>query len=320
MTESALRSAPRTSPADVAAAAALVVFWSSGFVGTQLGTRYAPADTLLAWRYLIAAAILLPLLGPRLFRVRRGALGRHAVVGLFSQVLYLGGVTTGIGLGVSAGTCALIAALQPLVVATAARRLLGEVVGGRTRLGLWLGLAGVAIVVSADVGAGGSWWIHLLPAGGMLALSAGTVLGQRWQPAGGVPVSLTVHVVVAAAAFSGEAAVFGRLSVPGSAGYWWSVVWLLVLSTAGGYGAYLLVLRRGGATRVSGLLYLTPPTTTVWAWAMFGDSIGVRTVLGLAVCAVAVWLVVSRPRNDHVQQVIPCSTRPADLVKREKSS
>ena len=294
MTESALRSAPRTAPADLAAAAALVVFWSSGFVGSQLGTQYAPADTLLAWRYLIAAAILLPLLGPRLLRVRRGALGRHAVVGLFSQVLYLGGVTTGIGLGVSAGTCALIAALQPLVVATAARRLLGEAVGGRARLGLWLGLAGVAVVVSGDIGAGGSWWIHLLPVGGMLALSAGTVLGQRWQPAGGVPVSLTVHVAVAAVAFSSEAAVSGRLDVPDGAGFWWSVAWLLVLSTAGGYGAYLLVLRRGGATRVSSLLYLTPPTTTAWAWAMFGDSIGVRTVLGFVVCAVAVWLVVSR--------------------------
>ncbi|WP_233507159.1 DMT family transporter, partial [Jiangella anatolica] len=160
---------------------------------------------------------------------------------------------------------------------------------------LLLGLAGVAIVVSGDIGTGGSWWIYLLPVGGMLALSAGTVLGQRWQPAGGVPVSLTVHVVVAAVAFSSEAAVFGRLSVPDGAGFWWSVVWLLVLSTAGGYGAYLVVLRRSGATRVSSLLYLTPPTTAVWAWLMFGDAIGVVVVAGFSVCAVAVWLVL-RPQ------------------------
>ena len=294
MTESALRSAPRTSPADLAAATALVVFWSSGFVGSQLGTRYAPADTLLAWRYLIAAAILLPILGPRLLRMRRGALGRHAVVGLFSQVLYLGGVVGGIGLGTPAGTTALIAALQPLVVATAARRVLGETVSRRAQAGLWLGLAGVAVVVSGDIDSGGPAWIYLLPVGGMLALSAGTVLEQRWRPAGGLPVSLTVHVAVAAVVFSSEAAVFERLYVPDGAGFWWSVVWLLVLSTAGGYGAYLLVLRRGGATRVSSLLYLTPPTTTVWAWAMFGESIGLRTAIGFAVCAVAVWLVASR--------------------------
>lgn len=286
---------PRAPATDVgAAAAALVVFWSSGFVGARLGTQYAPADTLLAWRYLVAAVLLLPIVAPSLLRLARSELGRHAVVGLLSQALYLGGVVTGIGLGVPAGTTALIAALQPMVVATAARRLLGESVSLRARLGLWLGLAGVGIVVASDLGGGGSAWTYLLPVGGMLALSAGTVLEQRWRPAGGLTVSLGVHVAVAAVAFAGEAVVSGRFTVPESSGFWWAVVWVLVLSTAGGYGAYLLVLRRGGATRVSSLLYLTPPTTAVWAWAMFGEPIGVATLAGFAVCAVAVWLVLGR--------------------------
>lgn len=296
MTQPTTLAPPRTSAVDVAAAAGLVVFWSSGFIGSRLGTEYAPADTLLAWRYLIAAAILLPIVAPRLLRVRRGALGRHAVVGLFSQVLYLGGVVGGIGLGVPAGTTALIAGLQPLVVATAARRALGESVSGRAQVGLWLGLAGVGVVVAGDVGTDGPAWAYALPVGGMLALSAGTVLQQRWRPDGGLTVSLTVHVAVAAVLFSAEAAAFGRLTVPDSAGFWWSVAWLLVLSTAGGYGAYLTVLRRGGATRVSSLLYLTPPTTAIWAWAMFGESIGVETLAGFALCAVAVGLVLSRRR------------------------
>lgn len=287
--------APRTSAVDAGAAAALVVFWSSGFIGARLGTDHAPADTLLAWRYLIAAALLLPVVAPSLARLARRDLGRHAVVGLLSQTLYLGGVVTGIGLGVPAGTTALIAALQPLVVATAARRLLGETVTGRARLGLWLGLAGVGVVVADDIGAGGSAWTYLLPVGGMLALSAGTVLEQRWRPNGGLAASLSVHIAIAAVAFAGEAVAFGRFTVPESSGFWWAVAWVLVLSTAGGYGAYLLVLRRGGATRVSSLLYLTPPTTAVWAWAMFGESVGVGTLVGFAVCALAVWLVLGRP-------------------------
>ncbi|WP_116951272.1 DMT family transporter [Jiangella endophytica] len=286
--------APRTSAVDVGTATALVVFWSSGFIGARLGTEHAPADTLLSWRYLVAAALLLPVVAPSLVRMARRDLGRHAVVGLLSQTLYLGGVVTGIGLGVPAGTTALIAALQPLVVATAARRLLGEAVSGRARLGLWLGLVGVGIVVADDIGAGGSAWTYLLPVGGMLALSAGTVLEQRWRPAGGLTVSLSVHVVIAAVAFTGEAVAFGRFFVPESSGFWWAVVWVLVLSTAGGYGAYLLVLRRGGATRVSSLLYLTPPTTAVWAWAMFGESLGVATLAGFAVSGLAVWMVLGR--------------------------
>jgi drug/metabolite transporter (DMT)-like permease len=111
-----------------------------------------------------------------------------------------------------------------------------------------------------------------------------------------VVVSLTVHVLVAAVLFTGEAAVFGRMEVPETAGFWWSVAWMVGLATAGGYGTYLVVLRRSGATRVSSLLYLTPPTTAVWAWAMFGESIGVETLAGFAVCAVAVWLVLGRRR------------------------
>ena len=37
---------------------ALVVAWSSGFIGAELGTRDAPASTLLAWRYVVAASAL----------------------------------------------------------------------------------------------------------------------------------------------------------------------------------------------------------------------------------------------------------------------
>lgn len=292
MTDLATR--PNLSGVDAAAAAGLVVFWSSGFIGARLGTEHAPADTLLAWRYLIAAMILVPVLAPRLARLARAqpaAIRQHAVVGLLSQALYLGGVVTGIGLGVPAGTTALIAALQPLVVAAAATRLLGEPIGFRRGAGLWLGLAGVALVVAEDVGSGAPVWAYLLPVGGMLALSAGTVLEQRWRPAGGLTASLTVHVAVAAALFTTVAAAGGRLDPPAAAGFWWAVAWVLVLSTAGGYGTYLIVLRRSGATRVSSLLYLTPPTTAVWAWAMFDEQLGGRALTGLAVCAAAVWLV-----------------------------
>jgi drug/metabolite transporter (DMT)-like permease len=64
----------------------------------------------------------------------------------------------------------------------------------------------------------------------------------------------------------------------------------VVLSSFGGYGAYLLVLRRSGAVRVSTLLYLTPPATMLWAYLMFGEVPGPLVVPGVAVCAVGVAL------------------------------
>jgi drug/metabolite transporter (DMT)-like permease len=276
---------------DAAAGTALVVLWSSGFVGAELGTRYTSADTLLAWRYIVAAAtlgLLAALLGTR-FRAR--ALLRHGTLGLLCQCLYLGGVVTGVGLGVPAGTTALIAAAQPLLVAAAAGPVLGEHTGLRRRVGLVLGLVGVGMVVTGDLGLGGApWWAFLLPVGGMAALASGTLLERRWRPAESPLESLTVQTVFAAGVFVAVAGAGGHLQPPADPGFWWAIAWVVVLSSFGGYGAYLLVLRRSGAVRVSTLLYLTPPTTMLWAFGMFGEVPGPLAVPGVAVCAVGVAL------------------------------
>ena len=92
------------------------------------------------------------------------------------------------------------------------------------------------------------------------------------------------------------ATVDGHLQPPADPRFWWAVLWVVGLSTFGGYGSYLLVLRRSGATRVSTLLFLTPPTTALWAFLMFGTRPALLALPGAAVCALAVWLVVRRPR------------------------
>ncbi|WP_219414549.1 DMT family transporter [Pseudonocardia nigra] len=288
----------RSTRSDALGAAALVVFWSSGFVGAELGTRYAAADTLLAWRYVVVAVPLVALAVACRTRYDGRALGRHGTLGLLCQCVYLSGVFGGVELGVPAGTTALIAAAQPLLVAAVAGPLLGERPTVRQWWGLAIGLTGVGVVVSGDIGSGGApAWAYLLPVGGVLALSAGTVLQRRWRPAETLLASLTVQTTVACVFFLAAAAAAGRLQPPAGAGFWWAVAWLVILSTAGGYGTYLLMLRRVGATRVSTLLYLTPPATMVWAWLMFAETPGPLAVPGGLVCALGVALVLVGPRR-----------------------
>lgn len=86
---------------DALAAAALVLLWSSGFVGAVLGTSHAAPDTLLAWRFLVASVILVPVALARGARFRPPALRRHVPLGVLSQFLYLGGTVTGVALGVT---------------------------------------------------------------------------------------------------------------------------------------------------------------------------------------------------------------------------
>jgi drug/metabolite transporter (DMT)-like permease len=281
---------------DTVAAALLVLMWSSGFIGAQLGTQYAPSDTLLGWRYVIAAVLVGSWAVVRGVRPDRRTWPRLALVGVLCQCLYLGGVVTGVGMGVPAGTAALVAALQPLVVAVGAGPLLGEVTSTRQRVGLLLGVLGVALVVSSDLGGGAAGPLaYALVVGGMLALSAGTLLERRMHLPVPLLESLTVQTLTAAVFFVSVAAVGGHLAAPSAPGFWWSVAWVVGLSTFGGYGSYLLVLRRSGATRVSTLLFLTPPVTALWAFLMFGTLPGLLALPGAAVCALSVWLVVRRP-------------------------
>ena len=277
----------------VLAAVGLVVMWSSGFVGARLGTDEAPADTLLAWRYVAAGAVLVLLAAARRPRVRRGELGRQALIGFLCQSLYLAGVVTGVGLGVPAGVAALIAVLQPLVVGALAGPVLGQRVRPRQWLGLATGVGAVGLVVAGDASAGGPVLGYLLVAGGMLALSSGTLLERRWRLDTPLLDSLTIHCLMSTAAFVTSAAVTGRLDPPATAGFWWAVAWVVALSTFGGYGCYLLALRAFGATGASTLLFLTPPTTMLWALLMFDERVGWLGVLGMLGCAGSVWLVLS---------------------------
>ncbi len=282
------------------------MLWSSGFVGAQLGTGSASATTLLVWRFLGAAAVLGMVVLVRRPRIPRSDLGRHALLGVLIQVAYLLGVVTGIALGVPAGTAALIAATQPLLVAAVGP----QPTSGRQRGGLAVGLAGVGLVVAGDLGPGTApVWAFLLPAAGTVALAAGTVLERRWRLDTAPVDGLAVQTLAAAVVVLAVGAATGELHAPADPTFWWAVAWTVVLSSFGGYGTYLLVLRRAGAMRASVLLYLTPPVTVLWAWAMFGDAPGLLALPGAIATAVGAGLVLrsspSRTRRG------PCPSSPA---------
>lgn len=269
----------------------LVVMWSSGFIGAELGTREAPADTLLMWRF-VAAAVLLGG-GWLLFRRRRIPLrtvAEQTVIGALSQGGYLGGIVWAVGLGVPSGTAALIAALQPLAAGALSGRLLGETVSTRQWAGLAIGLGGVALVVQGDLyGASAvTPWAYGLPFAAMAALLAASFLERRARAPLAPMDAIPLHCVVSAVLFAGVALTGGHAAPPSGGGFWFAVAWTIVLSTVGGYGFYWLSVRHSGVTRTSALMYLTPPTTSVWAYAMFGETPGVLALVGMAVCMVGV--------------------------------
>ena len=271
---------------------ALVVMWSSGFIGAELGARYASPDTVLTWRCLVIAAVLLPWSLRALTRLDRREWARQAVLALLCQCLYLAGVFWAAAAGVPAGTSALIASLQPALVLTAAVLLDGQRVRARHLAGLALGTTGVALTAIGDLSAGLSIPALLLPLLAMLSLTAGTLLQQRWSTQRRTPAllpTLAVQAVFTAGFFTAYTAVAGDLTPPLSTGFWIAVAWA-VAAGIGSYSCYYLVTTRDGAGRASTLLYLTPAATALWAAPMLGQPLGAATVLGLLVSAPAVVL------------------------------
>ncbi|AJE86281.1 integral membrane protein [Streptomyces albus] len=292
--------------------AAFVLCWSSGFIGAKLGAGSAATPTLLMWRFLPLALLLLTAAALLRAARRRTAarvpappreavrswsprsLARQTLIGLLSQSGYLLSVYYAIQLGVSSGTTALIDGTQPLVAGALAGPLLGQYVTRRQWLGLGLGVSGVLVVTLADAAdsQGVDRWAYLVPFAGMLALVAATFLqGSRAARAPSPVAALTVHVTTSAVVFSALALVTGTAVPPAEPRFWWAVAWLVVLSTFGGYGLYWLILRRSGVTRVNTLMFLMAPVTALWGALMFGETFGPGTVLGLALALAAVRVV-----------------------------
>lgn len=276
-------------------AAGFVVCWSSGFIGGRLALESTmPVLALFVWRFALAT-LAVALVWALWTRVRVGwsDLLKEAGIGSLTMGGYLLGVTLAIQAGVSAGVTALIAAMQPLLAAALAGYWLGESMSPRGWVGMAIATAGVVLCVADDMGSGAgvSYWAYTLPLLSVLSVTLGSVLAVRWSTATPMVPTLAAQLLAATVVFAVATLVMD------SGGEWafnldsatvGAVVWLIVLSSLGGYGFFVASLRRLGVTATSTLVYLTPPVTMVWAALMFGENPGAGGVAGMAVAIAGV--------------------------------
>lgn len=279
--------------------ALLVVAWSSGFVGIRYASDEAPIATILLWRSLVSGLVLLPFalwLGPR---IPARALAEQALFAFLGMVLYLGGFALAIGWRVPTGLVALMADLVPLAIAALSWPVLGQRVGPRQWLGMAIGTLGV-LAVSADALRLGDAppLAYALPILGMLAFAVSTVLQRRMRVTE-LPIhqALCLQCLFAAALFALPAAATGALVPPMTAPFAIGIAWLVGLATLAAWGLYYLALRMYPAARVGAVIYLSPPVTLIWAWALFGEPLSPSLMLGLGVTLAGVWLAAAPARS-----------------------
>ncbi|WP_313203253.1 DMT family transporter [Pseudomonas sp.] len=274
--------------------AALLLTWSSGFIGARFSVDHAPALLVVFWRCLVVSLLLFPFVWRALRQTPFAVLLSHAGIGLLAMAGYLTGVTQGIALGVPAGLAALCADLLPLGMALLAALLLGERLPLQVWVGLVVGLLGMLWVTHDALTLGTApMWAYGLPVAGMCSLAVATLWQKRStvQAMGLLP-NLWLQCFVSSFAFAALEGSQRSLAPVASAGFALSVSWTAVLSTLGGYGLYWACLRRSSATRVASVLYLSPPITLLWAWAMFDEPLSWQMAAGMALSAVGICLVV----------------------------
>jgi drug/metabolite transporter (DMT)-like permease len=276
-----------------------VFLWSTGFIAAKYGLPYAPPLSFLILRCLGAVLILLPVLLLTRAPWPCGRIGHVAVAGLLLQAGYLGGVWCAIKLGMPAGLSALVVGMQPILTAFAAP-LVGERVTPRQWLGLLLGLAGVGLVVAAKLKLAGLAAPALaLCVLALLSITAGTLYQKRFCPQFDPRTGAVIQFSASALALLPLALLLEDFG-PGLAHVRWTpqfvgaLLWSILALSIGAIFLLFRLISRNDATKVTSLLYLTPPTTAVMAWLMFGEKLGALGLAGMAVAVLGVACVVKK--------------------------
>ncbi|MDE2146665.1 MAG: EamA family transporter [Burkholderiales bacterium] len=274
-----------------------VVVWGSGYLATKAGLHYAAPFTFLTLRYGFGLLCMLPVVA--LTRPRWPATAREwghvAVAGLLMHAVNLSGSHYAQYLGMSAGITALVLATQPLFTAVFAHRFMGQRLVARQWLGVALGLLGVALVVWHKVD------VHAASTGSLVAVGvslAAITCGTLYQRVCCPQVDLRSASVIQ---FALSLAVLAPLAV-GVEGFvvrWrWAllaaVAYLVIMASILAVNALHGLMRRGHATRVTSLFFLTPIVAVALEWAFFGVVPNALTLLGIGVTCTGVALVSAR--------------------------
>ena len=296
--------APVTAPPHRASSSWLawyfVVVWGSGFLATKVGLQYASPFTFLTLRFALGILLVVPIaLAVRpTWPASRNQWLHVAIAGLLMHAVNLGGSHYAQYLGMSAGIAALVLALQPLVTAVVAGPFIGERLNRLQWTGVLLGFAGVALVVwhkiDLDAMSTASLAAVLIA---LVAITVGTLYQRRFCPAIDLRAASVVQfaatlLFVAPLAWLVEGFHF-RLSWQLLA----SIGFLVVFASIFAVNALHTLMRRGEATRVTSLLYLTPIIAVALEWLMFGIYPTWLTAVGVVITCAGVALVALKLRD-----------------------
>ena len=288
----------------VAIAVLVALTWGVNFVVLHVGLESFPPLLFTGLRFLLVA-LLIP------FVPRPGVGVRWVIiVGLFMSAGHHGLVTLGLHEGMPAGLASLVLQLQAAFTIGFAVLLIGEqprraqLVGGAVALG---GIAIIASGRSAAVPLGAV----LLVIGAACSWGLGNVAARK--AASPNPLGLLVwSSLVPPLPLFGLSAIFERGEVVTlDASGVLALLYVVVLSTLGGFGAWVWLLRQHSASTVAPFSLLVPVFGIASAWLFLSEAPSATELLGAGVVLMGLSLTVGLTVPRRRREAEPCASHVA---------
>lgn len=270
--------------------ALFVLIWATGFIVAGIVAPRADPFTFLTARHGLSVVVFVVLsLAARAAWPRDPKAWRDALVaGMLLHGFYIGGVFWAVSQGLGAGMTALVTGLHPLLTAALALPLLHERLVARQWVGIAVGVGGIALIVAPKLGSVDG--VPLVALAVALAATLSLTLGTIWQKRSKPEMDLRVN---AAIQFVGALVITAPVALLTEAGrfdhdlaLWGALAWAVLGLSVGGISILLVLLKRGAASKVAPLLYLSPPVAALMALALFREPLTAIQVTGM-VLAVA---------------------------------
>ncbi|WP_424974898.1 DMT family transporter [Dinoroseobacter sp. S124A] len=263
---------------------AFALMWSSAFTSARIIVSAAPPLTTLSLRFLISGllAIGIALALGQTWKLTRAQWRATMLFGICQNALYLGLNFVAMQT-VQASLAAIIASTMPLVVALGGWIVLREKLRPLAILGLFAGIAGVAIIMGARLQAGVDLLGVLYCGIGVLALAFATMALRTASSGGNLLMVIGLQMLVGAAAL----AVIGLPTETLSVTWSWQLIAAFAYTTlVPGLAAtwvWFLLVERIGAVRAATFHFLNPVFGVAIAALLLGEALGGRDVLGVAI-------------------------------------
>jgi drug/metabolite transporter (DMT)-like permease len=276
-----------------------VFLWSTGFIGARFGLPFSEPLSFLLARYLCVIVLMLTIavLSRAPWPKDPRQWWHIGVSGVLIHAVYLGGVFIAIKQGLPAGITALVVGMQPLLTAIGAGGLLGEQVNPRQWGGLVLGFIGLALVVSGKFGISAELGPMLIPAVvALVGMTAGTLYQKRFCSGFDLRTGSVIQFVSSTLVTVTAIALFTEFQITWTAPFVFALGWLVLVLSIGAISLLNLLIHSGSAVNVASLFYLTPLSTALIAWGVFGETLPAISLVGMALAVGGVYLVVRPTR------------------------